>query len=259
MTNKINKGKLLLLLLIPIVLTVVYFIASNHNEDNVCQNVKIEISFSTEKSLITQNDVYNLLGFENGKTDMIGKTLGQLKINDMEKKLLKNTTIKKAEVYMGMGGILQIEITQRTPIFRVMPSTKNGYYVCDDRVKIPLSSNFTPDLIPITGFVSDKIDKSLYSVVGFVNNNSFWKAQIQQFFVHQNQDISFIPTTGVHEVIIGDTTNLDEKFKKLEIFYKKGLNKIGWDKYKIINLKYKGQVICKEFDGLEIENEKQRN
>jgi cell division protein FtsQ len=251
MTKKINLGKVFLLLLIPTALVSIYFIATKHNEEDECKNVNIDIEFSTEKALLTPENIYHALGFINGKNDLIGKTLGQLKIAEMEEKIKKNKTVKKVEIYMSMGGILNIEISQRTPILRVMPDLRQGYYLCKDGVKIPLSDNFTPDLIPVSGFVNDKIDKTLYAIVGYVNNNSFWKDQIQQFFVHQNQDISFIPTTGMHEVIIGDTTQLDEKFKKLEVFYKKGLNKIGWDKYKSINLKYRGQVVCKNLNGHE--------
>ena len=245
MSGKVNIKKLLLLILIPVVLLGLYFFASR-NKDNVeCKDVAIKINFKTEMPLITEQDIYHYLELPDGKKSLIGKYSAKLKMNEMEKKLLKKPVIKKAEVYMGMGGEMGIEVTQRNPILRVIPSGKTAYYICDDRVKIPLSGRYTPDLIPATGFVNDIIDRKLYSIVGFVNNNAFWKGQIQQFFVSENKDISFIPIPGMHEVILGDTANLDEKFKKLEIFYKKGLSKIGWDKYKSINLKFKGQVICK--------------
>ena len=37
---------------------------------------------------------------------------------------------------------------------------------------------------------------------------------------------------------------MQEKFNKLEIFYKEGLNYMGWEKYETIKLDYKGQVVC---------------
>lgn len=245
MSKKINIKKLLLLIFIPVVSITLYFYATKNRDNVECKDVIIKINYKTEKPLITEADIYNYLGLPDGKKSLIGKYSANLKMNEMEKKLLQKPIIKKADVYIDMSGEVKIEVTQRNPIIRVMPHAKMAYYICDDRVKIPLSSHYTPDLIPATGFVNDKIDRKLYYIGGFVNNNTFWKAQIEQFFVSENQDISFIPFPGVHEVILGDTANLDEKFKKLEIFYKKGLNKIGWDKYKSINLKFKGQVICK--------------
>jgi len=245
MTRKINIRKLLLVVSIPLIIVVVYFFSTRAKGNEICKDVEVKINYKTEKPLLTEQDVYKYLNHPEGKNAFIGKTKGSLKMNEMETDLLKKSTIKKADVYLGMSGDMKIEITQRHPILRVTPNGKVGYYLCDDRSKIPLSPNFTPDLIPVTGFVNAKIDKSLYSLIGFVNNNTFWKEQIQQFFVSENQDISFIPFTGAHEVIIGDTLDLDHKFKKLEIFYKKGLSKLGWDKYKSVNIKYKGQVICK--------------
>jgi cell division protein FtsQ len=44
--------------------------------------------------------------------------------------------------------------------------------------------------------------------------------------------------------LLGDAHDLDEKFRKLFAFYRYGLNKIGWNKYSIINIKFKNQVIC---------------
>jgi cell division protein FtsQ len=245
MSGKLNIGKLSLLILVPVSLGAIYFFASKKNDHALCEGVKIKINYKTEKPLLSEGDIYRFLDLKNGKKDLIGKYTEALNMNEMEQKLLRQKGISKAEIFLGLSGEMSIEVTERTPIVRVFPEGYNGYYLSAERVRIPLSKNFTPDLIPVSGFMNDKMDRNLCAIVGYVNNNSFWKEQIQQFFVDANADISFIPFTGVHEVIIGDTTNLDEKFKKLEIFYKKGLSKIGWNKYKSVNLKYKGQVICK--------------
>jgi cell division protein FtsQ len=45
--------------------------------------------------------------------------------------------------------------------------------------------------------------------------------------------------------VIGDTNNIPEKFEKLTDFYVDGLNHVGWNKYQIIDLKYKNQIVCK--------------
>ena len=38
--------------------------------------------------------------------------------------------------------------------------------------------------------------------------------------------------------------NAENKLAKLEVFYKEAMMKSGWEKYKIINLKFKNQVVC---------------
>jgi cell division protein FtsQ len=37
---------------------------------------------------------------------------------------------------------------------------------------------------------------------------------------------------------------LENKFKKLKAIYTEVLPKVGFEQYKTINLKYKGQVVC---------------
>ena len=68
--------------------------------------------------------------------------------------------------------------------------------------------------------------------------------QIEQIYVNENTDIELVPKTGEHEIVLGDVNDLKDKFNKLMIFYLKGLNNLGWDVYKKINLKYKNQVVC---------------
>jgi len=45
-------------------------------------------------------------------------------------------------------------------------------------------------------------------------------------------------------VEFGKAENIEEKFKKLMIFYKEILPQRGWTKYERVNLEYEGQVIA---------------
>ena len=40
-------------------------------------------------------------------------------------------------------------------------------------------------------------------------------------------------------------TDVEEKFNKLQLFYKEVMVKAGWNKYSVINLQYKNQVVAK--------------
>jgi len=62
--------------------------------------------------------------------------------------------------------------------------------------------------------------------------------------VNERHELELIPRKGNHVVLLGDTQELKEKMNKLFIFYTQGLNKIGWNNYQVINIKYKNQVVC---------------
>ena len=84
----------------------------------------------------------------------------------------------------------------------------------------------------------------LEGIEKYVDKNNFWKSQIQQIYINLDEEIELIPRVGRHKIIFGDVSDMDEKFKKLMIFYKKGLHYTGWNKYKTINLKFKNQIVC---------------
>ncbi|MCC6722206.1 MAG: hypothetical protein IT243_08375 [Bacteroidia bacterium] len=244
-----NKNKKIIISILLILLfagaSTIYYFSSKSNSEAICKNVIFNISYTTEKPMITEADIYNYLKIKERKKYFLNKQLNKIEIKKIESELKKMPEIKTADIYFNISNNIVFEIQLRTPILRVVNPSGKDYYLCDDLKKINISRHFSPYITPVSGYVNAKIDKKLYTLVRFVNNNSFWNDQIQQYFVSENADISFIPTTGVHEVILGSTDNLKEKFKKLEIFYQKGLNKVGWEKYKTINLKFKGQVICK--------------
>ena len=46
------------------------------------------------------------------------------------------------------------------------------------------------------------------------------------------------------KIYFGNTDNMDNKFKKLELFYKNILPTKGWNYYESVNLKFKNQIVC---------------
>jgi cell division protein FtsQ len=56
--------------------------------------------------------------------------------------------------------------------------------------------------------------------------------------------VELTPTVGSQQIILGKIENYKENLEKLRLFYEKGLSKVGWNNYSVINLKYKNQVVC---------------
>ena len=92
--------------------------------------------------------------------------------------------------------------------------------------------------------IQDKRGKTLIPFFQYIENNEFWKAQISQIIVAKDGGIVLIPTIGTTRIDFGLATNIENKFKKLFIFYQKVIPNKGWNKYSWVQLKYKNQVIC---------------
>lgn len=90
-----------------------------------------------------------------------------------------------------------------------------------------------------------------------IEQNAFWSAEIVQLMVTDSHsmlnsadsfnrmELSFVPRSGSFIVDLGTATELDSKLSNLYRFYNNGLDKIGWDKYSNISLRYHRQVICR--------------
>ena len=86
--------------------------------------------------------------------------------------------------------------------------------------------------------------RDLYKFGVFLQNNKFWDAQIEQINVLPNHGIELVPRVGDHLIYLGKIENFENKLHRLKIFYEKGLNQVGWNKYSRINLEFGNQIIC---------------
>jgi cell division protein FtsQ len=197
----------------------------------------------------------------------MGRKLEDINIHELEKRLNANPFIESAKVYEDMDGVISIEISQRSPVMRVMNQFDQDFYVDQHGIKIPLSDNFTANVLAANGFIEepfgDKIDtlhtsiaKDLFKTVQFIRADSLWSAQIAQIYVNQDHEMELIPRVGSHRILLGNADSLDVKFKNLKIFYKKALPLVGWDAYKTINVKYANQVIGIKNDNLKRDSTK---
>jgi cell division protein FtsQ len=86
--------------------------------------------------------------------------------------------------------------------------------------------------------------KNVLRLTHYIHSNAFWNAQIEQIAVTNENEFQLVPKIGNHIIEFGAAENIEEKFSKLQTFYKEGLNYVGWNNYKTINLKFDNQVVC---------------
>ena len=91
----------------------------------------------------------------------------------------------------------------------------------------------------------------LINFVKYIEEDSFWSAEIVQIIASEMSsgdiELELVPRTGRHTVLFGEISRVEEKLDNLLTFYSKGLNRIGWDEFRTISVKYQGQVVCTKF------------
>ena len=98
-----------------------------------------------------------------------------------------------------------------------------------------------------TGYIDRQFAAGeLLEVVRVIDRSEFWKAQVEQINVTKDGQIELVPRVGDHLLIIGTADNVESKLDRLMNFYEKGLDNVGWNKYRSISVAYENQVVCKK-------------
>ena len=233
-------------------------------EMKTCKKINISIDRTDETYFVDEEEIYAMVYHE---VDSGGnRYLADIDLEKVEKQLNNHPSISNVEVYRTINGEMRIDVEQRKPIVRIFNLNGESYYMDDDGIFMPPSSNYTARVMVANGHLFEPYEKvyqlnakeimkndsirvrsrldDIFLFADYINKDPFWKAQIEQLYVNKEFEIELIPRVGNHTIVFGDATRLNEKFNNLMIFYKKGLNKTGWNEYSTINLKYKDQVIC---------------
>ncbi len=229
-----------------------------------CTNVAISIDYGAADMLITKKEIDSILVRTSGMVK--GKPLGYINTATIESAIRKQSYVAQVKVYESIEGTLFISIRQREPLLRIINRKYESYYLDESGSLLPVSPHFSARVLVANGVIDysyiknpnyrvnilavtdsvyyDSLMTNLYKLTMFITHDKFLKAQIDQVYVTEGGEFELIPRIGNHVILLGKAVDLDDKFRKLFAFYKLGLNKIGWNKYNIINIKYKNQVVC---------------
>ena len=104
---------------------------------------------------------------------------------------------------------------------------------------MPLSNHFTARILLVTGDVNSLIEDELFLISNRIYNDEFFKKLIVQIDV---TDSELLMLTRIGEKIeFGKINYINEKFKKLMLYYEKGNTQNK--EYTTLNLKYKNQIV----------------
>lgn len=184
-----------------------------------------------------------------------------LNLKEIEKNVGRISYLQEYNAYFNINGNVAITASPRKAIVRVYNAAGQHFYLGSDTVVMPLSPQHTLRLALANGALpkisnahfnrnsNEVLDlpaiyKKIFTLAAKIQNDEFLDALIDQIYVKPNQEFELIPKAGIGLIEFGTIENVDDKLKRLKHFYIKGNEKINWNIYKSINLKYKNQVVC---------------
>lgn len=214
------------------------FSSFRNNERKVTEP---NIVFKGEENLfVTHENVSKLLIVN--QQSVTNKPKEIIDLNDLESALNSNPMIKEAQVFINVDGQLTAEIKQKKPIARV--STNASYYVDDDGLYMPLSTNYTARVPLVTGFVDKNNLYNVAEVAHKVLSDEFLKKNVVEIHQNENKSIDLRFREDDFTIQLGSLKQLDKKINNLKAFYQKAMRDSTLNMYSVVNLRFDKQVIC---------------
>ena len=237
---------------------VVLGFAKSRHSKIPCEIPKIIIHHDTGFDFVSSEMVLEQL--RNIGYNFQSNQLCEVDLRSIEEKIVKVPGVAKVEAYVFLNGELIIDITQRRPIVRIINASGTSFYMDDNGNSMPLSTHCFAKVPVITGYFEESVNCSvlqfdsqqkkeslldeMYSVASCIDENEFWQNQLVQMYINRNLELEMIPRVGDQRILFGEMNNVNDKFKKLEIFYKQGIKAERLNLYDTLSIKYKDQIVC---------------
>ena len=247
--------------------TIMLLVAAIKKKDaQQCSGVSITIEGVNNNFFVDKKDILNSITTEVGGNPA-GKTISAFDLRKLEAELQKDIWVKSSQLFFDNNNRLVVKVLEREPVARVFTTSGTTFYIDSSLTMLPLSGKFSARLPVFTAFPSDKMVlshadsallKNILTVSMAILKDSFGMALIDQIDVTSQRNFEMIPKIGNTIIIFGDATEVEEKFKKLLLFYREVIVKAGWNKYSEVNVQFKGQVVAKRKGALDISSDSLR-
>ncbi|WP_373520010.1 cell division protein FtsQ/DivIB [Aquiflexum sp.] len=237
-----------------LVLILVVFIGFVEKKDaeRTLIGMEVRVKGITDVYFVNEKDILKALQTEFPLIQP-GISMKEVDLNKIEKKVETHPFVRKAEVFADMKGQVMIEIAQHIPMARIVrPNAADGYISTEGRI-LPTSPQYTTRVMTMAGAYAESLLKleditqshsDLMELIKFIYGDEFWRAQIAGMDISKKSDIRMHQQVGKQVIEFGDAKDIQDKFKKINLFYEEILPKKGWNTYSRVNVKYKGQIVC---------------
>lgn len=223
-----------------------------------CTGLNVVIADSSINRFVSKADVKKFLDKEYG--EYVGMLLDSIDLVKVEKIIDGRSAVNKSEAYTTRDGMLNVKVTQRTPVVRFQKSD-GGFYADAEGFLFPLQSSYASRVqvidgdIPLKansgykGEITDEKERAwlgkVLDLVNYMENSRTWKDKIVQITVCDGGELIMVPREGTERFHFGQPDEIQEKFRKMEKYYTAVVPAKGEKEYSVVNLEYDGQIVCR--------------
>ena len=239
---------------ISLILLILLTIVNTYQSSRICSSLKVSVKSSETNAFLKEDQVKKIIA-EGYSKPIIGQAMQTIELAKVETALKASPYVEDAQVFKSFQDYLNIEVTLREPIARVMNTDGTSLYIDKNGIKFPttyrhssyvplIRGNFSELLMPVDSFHCQLLERSL-PVLKYIHSQPFWDAQISEVYITAGGDMIFYPQVGNTYIEFGGPNRIEDKFANLRLFYDQVITEVGWNQYKGVSIKYRGQVVGK--------------
>lgn len=251
--------KILMGLLLAGVLAGALLLGADKRNGTRCVEINVTVDDSMNTRFVTAEAVRGYL--DNEYKGLMGMPVDSIDLYRIEQILNGKSAILSSEAYITGKGRLNISVIQRKPAVQLQG---NGYglYSTADGYLLPLQADYTADILTIdgqipidttdcrTGRPEDPQDAEwlgqILKMADFINSSKVWKGRIGTMTCEPDGELILRPKEGRETFLFGHPKDIRQKFEKIQIYYERITADKGDDRYDIVDLRFKGQIVCKD-------------
>jgi cell division protein FtsQ len=216
----------------------------------ICKGIEI-VFINGDKYPFLKAKEIEQLATSNTSLTLAGTKLSNIDLHQIEKNVQAHPSIATCEANLTHGEKVQLTITYKKPIARLIYNFDFPSKYVDASGKLfNTSHNYTAKVPIISGkFIDQSCTKtlpaSLAKLLNRIESEQFWKSQIASIYIDDTTNIEMVPLIGSHMIAYGSPHQIENKLAKLKLFYQNIYGSPETAHYTSVSVAYDGQIVCK--------------
>ncbi len=222
---------------------------------------QLEVSFADSLRFINEQDIREYIDTRYGS--YVGERLDSMRLQRIEDMLESHSAIMRCEAWTTDDGTLHVEIAQRAPVLRFMDGEK-GFYVDADGYIFPLHESYTASVPVVEGTIPVDVPagykgeapseagqawiEGMLTLNRIISTSRNWQFTVTQVRVQADGELAILLDGRNETFLLGQPVDIPDKFNRIDRYLGSIAPRMAEGWYKIVNVKYNQQIICRQKD-----------
>ncbi len=242
---------------------------SNRQQERTIKQIHATVKDSAEVKFLSAAEIRDII---EDSISVVSKLAEEVSLPDIERLVRANEYVDSAQVYSTVDGVIEVLVTQRRPLFRVISESGYDFYVDSLYTIFRPIDGYPLDVPIITGRVDFEFDRDFYGKLSLKNHpnsiqnikklrnfvdalssDEFLQNLISQVYIKDVKrwggisaiDLQLFSWQSGAVIEFGGLDNIVDKLHRVKTIFSEAYNYAKLDSAKVIDVRFDGQVVVK--------------